>query len=366
MNYAIEAEGLSKRFGTTQALSSRRPARPRGHRARPARPQRRRQDHRRAHPRDAAAGRRRHRPRRRTRRRQGRRRKVRQTIGLTGQYASVDEDLTGTQNLVLIGQLLNLSTGDAKARAAELLEWFDLTDAAGRMAKTYSGGMRRRLDLAASLVGRPSVIFLDEPTTGLDPAKREDMWDVVRRLVVRRIDRPAHDPVPRRGRRARRRDHRHRPRPGHRQRHPGRPQARRRRPAHRRQAGRPGPPGRRARHPARGLRQGGRSAAAGPAHRAGQRARTRCRPRSPRLGAAGIAVTELSLHLPSLDEVFMTLTGKPTDRLRQRRWPHEHGNPQHTDPAARCPSPTDVSSRNATLQWFRHAFVLAKRSLIKT
>ena len=109
---------------------------------------------------------------------------VRRTIGLTGQYASVDEDLTGTQNLVMIGQLLNLSSRDAKSRAAELLEWFGLADAAQRRAKTFSGGMRRRLDLAASLVGRPRVIFLDEPTTGLDPAKREDMWDVVRRLVT--------------------------------------------------------------------------------------------------------------------------------------------------------------------------------------
>jgi oleandomycin transport system ATP-binding protein len=109
--------------------------------------------------------------------------KVRETIGLTGQYASVDEDLTGRQNLVLIGQLLDLRQSDARRRASELLEWFDLADAADRPAKTYSGGMRRRLDLAASLVGRPSVIFLDEPTTGLDPAKREDMWDVVRSLV---------------------------------------------------------------------------------------------------------------------------------------------------------------------------------------
>ena len=109
--------------------------------------------------------------------------KVRANIGLTGQFASVDEDLTGTQNLVMIGQLLDLPTKAAKARAAELLEWFDLTEAAGKMAKTYSGGMRRRLDLAASLVGRPPVIFLDEPTTGLDPAKREDMWDVIRNLV---------------------------------------------------------------------------------------------------------------------------------------------------------------------------------------
>ncbi len=109
---------------------------------------------------------------------------VRKTVGLTGQYASVDEDLTGTQNLVMIGRLLNLPARDAKTRAAELLEWFDLTEAAGKVAKNYSGGMRRRLDLAASLVGRPAVIFLDEPTTGLDPAKREEMWDVVRTLVA--------------------------------------------------------------------------------------------------------------------------------------------------------------------------------------
>jgi len=110
--------------------------------------------------------------------------KVRQSIGLTGQYASVDEDLTGRQNLELFGTLLDLGRAGARARATELLEWFDLTEAAGRPAKTYSGGMRRRLDLAASLVGSPDVIFLDEPTTGLDPAKREDMWDVVRSLVA--------------------------------------------------------------------------------------------------------------------------------------------------------------------------------------
>jgi oleandomycin transport system ATP-binding protein len=110
--------------------------------------------------------------------------RVRRRIGLTGQYASVDEDLTGTQNLMLIGRLLDLTTADAKRRAAELLDWFDLAEAAGRRAKTYSGGMRRRLDLAASLVGHPEVIFLDEPTTGLDPAKREDMWGVVRAQVT--------------------------------------------------------------------------------------------------------------------------------------------------------------------------------------
>ncbi len=108
---------------------------------------------------------------------------VRKRVGLTGQYASIDEELTGRENLRMIGELLNMRVSIASARAKELLEWFDLTDAADRMAKTYSGGMRRRLDLAASLTGHPEIVFLDEPTTGLDPAKREDMWDVVRDIV---------------------------------------------------------------------------------------------------------------------------------------------------------------------------------------
>ncbi|NIH86793.1 ATP-binding cassette domain-containing protein [Amycolatopsis granulosa] len=109
--------------------------------------------------------------------------RVRGLIGLTGQYASVDEDLSGTENLVLLGRLLGLSRAGAKARAAELLEQFELGDAAGRAAKTYSGGMRRRLDLAASLVGRPQLLYLDEPTTGLDPHARNEVWQLVRRLV---------------------------------------------------------------------------------------------------------------------------------------------------------------------------------------
>jgi oleandomycin transport system ATP-binding protein len=108
---------------------------------------------------------------------------VRKTIGLTGQYASVDEDLTGIENLVMIGQLLDLSGSQARVRASELLAEFELTDAGKRLAKTYSGGMRRRLDLAASLVGRPSVVYLDEPTTGLDPSKRDDVWEMVRNLT---------------------------------------------------------------------------------------------------------------------------------------------------------------------------------------
>ncbi|MFD4638009.1 ATP-binding cassette domain-containing protein [Lentzea sp. NPDC058436] len=111
-------------------------------------------------------------------------RAVRSLIGLTGQYASVDEDLSGTENLVLLARLLDYSRAGAKAKAAELLERFELTDAAGRAAKTYSGGMRRRLDLAASLVGNPSVLYLDEPTTGLDPHARNEVWAVVRKLVA--------------------------------------------------------------------------------------------------------------------------------------------------------------------------------------
>src|SRR5262245_52519751 len=109
--------------------------------------------------------------------------RVRQIIGLTGQYASVDEMLTGTENLVMIGRLLGIPRPDAKRRAAELLERFDLWDARDRAAKTYSGGMRRRLDLAASLVGEPRILFLDEPTTGLDPRSRGGMWDIVRGLT---------------------------------------------------------------------------------------------------------------------------------------------------------------------------------------
>jgi oleandomycin transport system ATP-binding protein len=108
---------------------------------------------------------------------------VRRAIGLTGQYASVDEDLTGIENLVMIGQLLDLSRRQARVRADELLAEFELSDAGKRLAKTYSGGMRRRLDLAASLVGRPSVVYLDEPTTGLDPAKRDDVWEMIRALT---------------------------------------------------------------------------------------------------------------------------------------------------------------------------------------
>jgi len=108
---------------------------------------------------------------------------VRRLIGLSGQYAAVDENLTGRENLWMFGRLYQLGSADAKQRAGELLERFDLEDAADRVAKTYSGGMRRRLDLAAALIGQPRLLFLDEPTTGLDPRSRLGMWDVIRGQV---------------------------------------------------------------------------------------------------------------------------------------------------------------------------------------
>jgi len=108
---------------------------------------------------------------------------VRASIGLTGQYAAVDEDSTGEQNLLMIGRLYRLNRKDIKRRTVELLEQFDLTAAAYRDVKTYSGGMRRRLDLAVSLIASPPVIFLDEPTTGLDPRSRLSMWKAIRTLV---------------------------------------------------------------------------------------------------------------------------------------------------------------------------------------
>jgi oleandomycin transport system ATP-binding protein len=111
-------------------------------------------------------------------------RQLRRVIGLTGQYASVDEKLSGRENLYMIGRLLDLSRKQARARADEMLERFSLTEAARRPAMHYSGGMRRRLDLAASMIGRPAVLYLDEPTTGLDPRTRNEVWDEVQRMVA--------------------------------------------------------------------------------------------------------------------------------------------------------------------------------------
>ncbi len=109
---------------------------------------------------------------------------LRAEIGLAGQYAAVDENLTGFENLEMVGRLYHLGRGSARERAEELLERFSLTDAGGRLAKTYSGGMRRRLDLAAALVARPPVLFLDEPTTGLDPRSRLQLWETIEARVA--------------------------------------------------------------------------------------------------------------------------------------------------------------------------------------
>ena len=108
---------------------------------------------------------------------------LRAEVGLAGQFAAVDENLTGLENLEMVGRLYHLPRDEARRRATDVLERFGLADAAHRLAKTYSGGMRRRLDVGASLVGRPKVLFLDEPTTGLDPRSRMDLWELIRELV---------------------------------------------------------------------------------------------------------------------------------------------------------------------------------------
>jgi ABC-2 type transport system ATP-binding protein len=109
---------------------------------------------------------------------------VRQKVSLTGQYASIDEDLTGHENLVLVSRLLGMSWGEARSRATELLTAFGLSDAARRQVRTFSGGMRRRIDIAASLVTRSEILFLDEPTTGLDPRSRNQVWDLIRQIAA--------------------------------------------------------------------------------------------------------------------------------------------------------------------------------------
>ena len=148
---------------------------------------------------------------------------VRESISLTGQFAAVDEILSGRENLVLVAKLRHLE--NPGTIADDLLARFDLTDAAARKVATYSGGMRRRLDIAMSLIGNPPVVFLDEPTTGLDPQARLEVWQAVRKLARAGHDGAAHDAVPRRGRTARRPDRDPPSGPDHRERDPRRAQA---------------------------------------------------------------------------------------------------------------------------------------------
>ncbi len=265
----------------------------------------------------------------------------------------------------MIGELLNMRMGDAKARATELLEWFDLADAADRMAKTYSGGMRRRLDLAASLTGHPEIVFLDEPTTGLDPAKREDMWDVVRAIVDRGTsvllttqyleeadaladdivvinhgEVIAHDTAEKLKRVVG-------------------SQTLEVRPTHdaQRRTG--------ARHP----RRASRPMRPRWTSRAGRVLRTRAQRLRPgrtwwaRLRPPDIEVTELSLALPSLDEVFFTLTGE-----RNRSAPAEADSDRGGRLMTTAAATHEVTATipHGPLDVLRHSWVLAKRSLVKT
>ena len=203
-----------ERRGTPQALPRiRRPrarrVRPRRaprHGARTARPERRGQDHRRPHPRHACCAPTAGAPRSTASTLATQAADVRRRIGLVGQYAALDEILDGRGNLVMFGRLFHLSRHDAQRRADELLARFDLTDAGRRPVGNYSGGMRRRLDLAVSMILTPAVLFLDEPTTGLDPRGRAEVWARGARARRRRHHGAAHHPVPGRGRPARRPD----------------------------------------------------------------------------------------------------------------------------------------------------------------
>ena len=230
---------------------------------------------------------------------------VRAAIGVTGQFSAVDNLLTGRENLILMGDLNHLGRAEARRRADELLARFDLVDAARRPAATYSGGMRRRLDLAMTLVGDPRIIFLDEPTTGLDPRSRHTMWAIIRELVAggvtvflttQYLDEA--DELADRIARAR-------PRADRRRGHAGRAQV----------------AGRRRAHPARVLRpRAGRGG--GARARRGRRAKDLAL-QVPSDGSMdslrdvldrldGVKVERLSVHTPDLDDVFLALTGSGT------------------------------------------------------
>ena len=234
---------------------------------------------------------------------------LRAKIGLAGQYAAVDENLTGFENLEMVGRLYHLGKAASRQRADELLERFELTDAAKRPAKTYSGGMRRRLDLAAALVARPPVLFLDEPTTGLDPRSRIGMWETIEVAGGGGRHGAAHHPVPRRGRPARRPDRGDRPRPRDRRGHRGRAQGADRRRAARHQAR--GPRRRRRRDRSAGRDVPGPCDGGGTASSTRRCARATAsspRPCASSTQPASRSTTSRSTG-PTLDDVFIALTG---------------------------------------------------------
>ena len=245
---------------------------------------------------------------------------VRGKVALTGQFASLDEDLSGQENLVLLARLYGYSWSAARTRAAELLGAFDLTDASGRQVKNFSGGMRRRLDIAASIVVTPELIFLDEPTTGLDPRSRNQVWEIVRALVAggttvllttqyldeadQLADRIAvidHGRVIAEGTTRRTEGVGRRGCPAR--------AGRRRRATRRRERGARACAGRRRR---RRVRPGG---VVRPGRRRTPAWRRHCR----QLQEAGIEVGTFAFGQPSLDEVFLTLTGRPADIRRTRK-----------------------------------------------
>ena len=371
---AVEADRPREDVRAEPRRRRRRPPRRGRHRVRRARAERRRQDHDDQHARDPPQGRRRRGPRSSATTSAARRSRSARLIGVTGQYASVDETLSATENLVIFSRLLGLSRAESKRKSAELLERFGLTEAANRPLKNFSGGMRRRLDLAASLIAQPPLIFLDEPTTGLDPRTRAQMWDTIRELVAtgstvllttqyldeadQLADRIAvidHGRVVAEGteRRAQGLD-RHRV----------------------------------AAAPARRRARDRDAARADRPHRARRRRRSSA-PRARRLTApmtdpdrvtdllvsfrdAGISLAEMSVQKPTLDEVFLTITGSPTadDGRRQPTASSKgasHDHPHHPTASDRRPASHPARRRcgPASARPSRQSLTMAYRGLIK-
>ena len=234
---------------------------------------------------------------------------LRSQIGLAGQYAAVDENLTGRENLEMVGRLYHLGGAESRTRADELLERFDLTDAGKRLVRTYSGGMRRRLDLAAALVARPPVIFLDEPTTGLDPLSRLGPVGDDRGPRRGRHHGAADHPVPRRGRPAGRQHRRDRPRAGDRRGHLGPAQGPGRRRAPGGDPGGPGPGRGRAPPPWRSMSDERPETEDGTLRVAFRQRQGAIAEAVRRLDEAGVGVEDVAVRRPTLDDVFISLTG---------------------------------------------------------
>ncbi len=276
---------------------------------------------------------------------------------MTGQFASLDEDLTGRENLVLLARLWGFRGRAAKSRADDLLAAFDLADAATKQVKAYSGGMRRRLDIAASLIVTPGVLFLDEPTTGLDPNARKDVWKMIRGLCRVRRHHPAHHAISGRGRPARRAHRRHRSRQedrrGHQPRVEGRDRLRL--PACRASPILPGSTRRRALlearlgHPVQRSAEGAELSVLGGTAKQANEALAE-------LIAGGIELSDFSMGQPSLEEVFFALTGEAC------RNPEGRSGMSDADlPASRCKR----SKRPAAPSALSNALVFGWRAVLK-